>query len=131
FHLMNTYFQLRFMIVKNYWHVIRNRRERQTKARAFSQLALNFNSAAVLGNDLTDDHQAETRAVSSIFRRVKRIKNVTHHFGSHSRSGIDEINEDVLWLAMITLDRGANLNFAAFGHRIETVVNQIQKQLLQ
>src|ERR1043165_782309 len=127
---MNTYFQLRFMFFNNDWHVIRNRRERQTKARAFSQLTLNFNFAAVLRNDLADDHQTEARAVTAIFCRVKRIEDVTHHFGSHPHSSVDEIDDDVLWLAVIILDRGLNLDLATFRHRIEAVVNKVQEQLL-
>src|SRR5689334_24320130 len=122
--------QLSFMIL-NHRHVTRYRRETQTEASAFSQLTLNFNPASMLGDNLAHDHQPESRAMPAILRRVEWIEDVTHHLGSHSRSGIDEIDEDTLRLAGFAFDLGMDLNLAAAGHRVEAVVDEIQEQLLQ
>src|SRR6476619_7375555 len=80
--------QLRLKVFHNCRHVTRYRRERQTKASAFSQLTLNFNSATMLSDDLIDNHQSETRPMTAIFRCVKRIEDATHHLRCHSGSGI-------------------------------------------
>src|SRR5262249_3752594 len=123
--------QLRLMILNHDRHVTRYRGESQTEASSVPQLTRNFDPASMLGDDLTHDDQSKSRAMSAIFRRVERIEDVTHHLGSHSRSGIDEINEDALRPAGFAFERGVNLNLAAARHRVEAVVNKIQKQLLQ
>src|SRR6185369_13323645 len=122
---------LLFGVINAHRYIVRNCRESQTEACAFSQLTLNFHCAAELGYDLLHDHKSKSSSMSSIFRRVKRIEDVTHHFRSHSRSGVRKIHEDALRFAGLAFNAGSNLNLSTIRHRIEAVVNQIQEQLLQ
>src|ERR1044071_3618925 len=103
-------------------HIIRYRGKSQTKARALSQIALDFNRAAELSYDLIDDHQPQSRALSSIFRRVEWIEDVTHDLGSHSGSGVSKIDDDALCFAVLSFERRANANLATFRHGVEAVV---------
>src|SRR6185295_7028717 len=106
-------------------------RKCETKASAFPDLTFNFDSPSVLRNDLTDNHETKPRAMTAIFRRVKRIKNVTHHFRRHSESGIDEINRHSLRFPGFAFRRSMNLNLTTVRHRIKTVIDQVQEQLLE
>src|ERR1041384_2597378 len=108
-------------------HIIRYRRKSQTKARASSQIALDFNCAAELGYDLIDDHQPQSRALSSIFRRVERIEDVTHDLWSHAGSGVSEIDDDALCFAVPAFERRANANLATFRNAAERVFHEVPR----
>src|SRR3569832_29396 len=125
------FMQLGFITLAHSRHVVRDRGECQPEASAYPQLTFNFDTTAVLRNDLTHDHQTKSRAVSAIFRRVEGIKDVTHHLRRHSHSGIDEINRDALRFAGFALAQRVQLNLATIRHCIKTVVDEIQKLLLQ
>src|SRR5215510_14968337 len=124
--------QLNFGVrLMNLRQLIRNGGEGQAKARPLPQLTLYFHCASVLRHDLADDHQAQSGSMTSIFGRVERIKDMTHYLRSHPSSGIREIDHDALRLARPAVERGADPELTAFGHRVEAVVDEIQKQLLQ
>src|SRR5690349_23939218 len=122
------FMQLGFIILNNNCrHVVRDRSESQPEASAFSELTINFDPAAVFRNDLTHNYETEAGAMSAIFGRVERIKNVTHHLRRHSHSSIDKVNHDTLRFAELALARRVQLNLATVRHRIKTVVDEIQK----
>src|SRR5262245_38191935 len=118
--LLSTYFHRMLLILDCDGHVIWYRRKTDTKARTLAQLAFNGHRAAELRHDLFHDDESQTSPTSSIFRRVERVENVTHNFRSHSGSTVDEIDDDSLCFAVPSRERGANLNLAAFRHRVQT-----------
>src|SRR5690349_8513855 len=129
--MLGTYFQLVLLIFDHDGHIVRYGRETDAKARPFAQLAFHGYRAAELRHDLFDDDQSETSSASAIFRCVERIENVTQYFRRHSGSTVDEVDDDSLRFAVPARERSANLNLAAFRHRVQTVIDEIEEELLQ
>src|SRR5262245_10181196 len=100
-------------------------RQPNPESGSVSGLAIDFDLAAVLRNDLLDHREAEP-CPSPLLCGEHRLEDQIHEIVLDSLAAIRKLDQRV---AILTA--GAHPQFTAQRHRIETVVDQVDKDLLQ
>src|SRR5689334_23493916 len=104
----------------------RHRRQHETKLRALRDVRHTLDLAAMLHNNLTRDRESESTA--GRLRRPHRLEQMILRFRRNADAAVDKPHLNQTFSRKIIRDE---LHLAAFRHRIETVVHQIQKHLMQ
>src|SRR6266481_4836013 len=112
-------------------------RQIDTKGRALHRFTLYLDKTFVAAYDSINHGKTQTRSLTGLFRREKRLEDSLLNVFIHSYAGVDDLNTHVLlWVCFIVVLQGLSgdnigleRELAAFRHRVACIDAKIQQRL--